>query len=163
MFTRARWTRRDLGDKDLGKAYGQPEQVMKRMKNYATRPSALPFLTSIPEEIPWAVLQDSDAVHEVHPFAKSVPAEQIIRSLGTYLETFKGEAFTTKEDGAANDDDAGVHSGLWDRWVMDVYPLALTHKMKRSIEGLRVLCLRWWKRKVIHGMFKWLGDKYGGF
>ena len=46
---------------------------------------------------------------------------------------------------------------------MDVYPLALTHKVKRSIEGLRVLYLRWWKRKVIHGMFKWLGYKYGGF
>ena len=90
MLTRARWTRRDLGDKDLGKAYGQPEQVMKRMNNYATRKIALPFLISIPAKIPWAVLQDSDAVHEVHPSAKAVPTEQIIRPLGTYLETFKG-------------------------------------------------------------------------
>ena len=58
VFTIVRWTRRELGDKDLGKAYDQPAQVMTRIKNYATRPSALPILTSIPETIPWAVLRD---------------------------------------------------------------------------------------------------------
>ena len=26
-----------------------------------------------------------------------------------------------------------------------------------------MLCLRWWKSKVIHGMFKWLGYNYEGF
>ena len=46
---------------------------------------------------------------------------------------------------------------------MDVYPLVLPHKVRIYIEGLRVLYLRWWKRKVIRGMFKWLGYKYGGF
>ena len=46
---------------------------------------------------------------------------------------------------------------------MEVYPLVLPHKVKISIEGLCMLCLRWWKRKVIHGMFKCLLDKYGGF
>ena len=46
---------------------------------------------------------------------------------------------------------------------MDVYPLVLPHKVKISLEGFSVLCLRLWKRKVIHGMFNWLGDKYGGF
>ena len=46
---------------------------------------------------------------------------------------------------------------------MDVYPLVLPHKVKISLEGLRVLCLRWWKRKVIHGMFKWILCKYGSF
>ena len=39
----------------------------------------------------------------------------------------------------------------------------LPHKVKIYLEGLRVICFRWWKRKVIHGMFKWLRDKYGGF
>ena len=46
---------------------------------------------------------------------------------------------------------------------MDVYPLVLPHKVKISLEGLRVLCLRWWKRKVVCGVFKWIGGKYGVF
>ena len=46
---------------------------------------------------------------------------------------------------------------------MDIYPLVLLHKVKRYIEGLHVLCLRWWKRKVIRGVFKRLWDKCGGF
>ena len=46
---------------------------------------------------------------------------------------------------------------------MDVYPLVLPHKVNIYIKGFRVLYLRWWKRKVIRGMFKWLGYKYGGF
>ena len=41
--------------------------------------------------------------------------------------------------------------------------MVLPHKVKISIEGLRVLYLRWWKRKGICGMFKWLEDKYGVF
>ena len=75
MFTRLSRKMRDLGVKELGQAYDQPEQVMKRMNNYATRKIALPFLISIPAKIPWAVLRDSDAVHEVHPSAKAVPTE----------------------------------------------------------------------------------------
>ena len=43
---------------------------------------------------------------------------------------------------------------------MEVYPLVLPHKVKRSIEGLHVLCIRWWNRKVIRGMLQWLGDNY---
>ena len=33
VFTRTRQTRRNLGTKELGKAYDQPDQVMERMKN----------------------------------------------------------------------------------------------------------------------------------
>ena len=50
VFTRSRQTRRELGAKELGQTYVQTEQVMERMKNYATRPSALPLLTYIPEK-----------------------------------------------------------------------------------------------------------------
>ena len=46
---------------------------------------------------------------------------------------------------------------------MDMYPMVLTQKVKGYLEGLRVICLRYWKRKAVHGVFKWLGDKYGGF
>ena len=46
---------------------------------------------------------------------------------------------------------------------MDLYPLVLPHKVRRNLEGLRVLCIRWWKRKVVRGMFKWIGGKYGNF
>ena len=53
--------------------------------------------------------------------------------------------------------DAGVQSGLWDRWVMEMYPLVLPQKVNRYLEGLRVLYLRWWKSKVIRVMFKWIG------
>ena len=37
----------------------------------------------------------------------------------------------------------------------------LPQKVKRYLEGLHMLCIRWWKRKVIHGMFKWLGKSMG--
>ena len=83
--------------------------------------------------------------------------------MGTFIETLKGESLTIKEEGGAKADDAGIHSDLWYIWVMDIYPLGLPHKVKKYLEGLHVLCIRWWKRKVIHGMFDWLGDKYGGF
>ena len=106
---------------------------MARMNNYSTRPSALPFLTSIPENIPWAVLQASNAVHEVHPYSKAVPVDQIIGSLGTYLDTFKLEAITIKKYRSVKFDDVGVHSDLFDVWVMGVYPLVLPHNVKRSI------------------------------
>ena len=99
MFTRSIQTRRDLGGKELGQAYDQLEQVMTRMNNYSTRPSALPFLAYIPSKTPRSVLRDSDTIYEVHPYAKLVPADQRIRSLGTSLETFKGEATIIKEYG----------------------------------------------------------------
>ena len=44
-----------------------------------------------------------------------------------------------------------------------MYPLVLPHKRKISLEEFRVLCLRWWNRKVIPGMFKWIGEIYGKF
>ena len=97
VFTRSRQTRREIGAKELGQAYNQTEQVMTIMKNYSIRPSALLCLTSILANIPWAVLRDSDAIKEVHPSAKAVPADQIIGSLGTSIETFNGEALTIKE------------------------------------------------------------------
>ena len=68
------------------------------MKNYATRPSALPFLTSIPGKTPWAVLRSSEEVHEVHPYEKAVPADQGIGSLGIPLKTFEGKSLTMKEE-----------------------------------------------------------------
>ena len=46
---------------------------------------------------------------------------------------------------------------------MDVYPLVLPHKVNKFIEGLRMLCLRWLKRKVISGMFRWIGGKNGTY
>ena len=151
MLTILRRTRRDLGAKELGQVYDQPEQVMPRMKNYSTRPSALPFLKSIPK-IPWAVLWASNAVHEVHPSATAVPADQRIGSLVTSLKNFNGEALTIKEEGDSKPDGAGVQSSLWNRLLIYVYPLVLPHKVKISLEGLRMLCLRWWKSKVIYGM-----------
>ena len=81
VFTRLRQTRRELGAKDLGQSYDQPKQVMVRMKNYATRPSALPFLTYTPAKTPLVVLRASGAVHKVRPSAKALPADQIIGSL----------------------------------------------------------------------------------
>ena len=68
-----------------------------------------------------------------------------------------------KEEGETKAGDAGVQSELWDIWVMDVYPLVLPQKVNRYLEELHMLCIRWWKRKVIRGMFKWIEDKYGGF
>ena len=120
VFTRPRQTSRELGANDLGNAYGQPEQVMLRMKSYATSPTELPFLTSIPGKNPWEFLRASGAIHQVHPSEKAVPAERVIRSFGTSLETFKGESLTIKEEEDEKADDAGVHSYLWDRWVMGV-------------------------------------------
>ena len=75
MFARLRRTRRDLGAKELGQACDQSEQVMSRMNNYVTRPSALSFLTSIPEKIPWAALRASVSIHKVSPSAKAVPVD----------------------------------------------------------------------------------------
>ena len=107
MFTISRRTRRELCSKELGQTYGQPKKVMARMKNYSTRPSEIPFLTSIPAKILWAVLRDYDTIHEVHPYVKVVPADRGIGSLGKFIETFKGEYLSIKEEGAARADDAG--------------------------------------------------------
>ena len=97
-----------MGAKELGQAYDQPEQVITRMNNYDTRPSEIPFLTSIPAKKPWAVLRDSNVIYEVHPSTKAVPADLIIGSLGTSLETFNIEFLTINEEGDAKYDDAGV-------------------------------------------------------
>ena len=113
------------------------------MKNYATRPNALLFLTSIPAKVPLVVLQASRSIHEAYPYAKAVPADRGIGSLGKSIETFKGEdLIIIKEERDTKGYDAGFQSYLWDRWVMDMYPLVLPHKVKRSLERLHVLCLR---------------------
>ena len=52
MLTGLRRTRRYLGAKELGQAYDQPEQVLSLIRNDATRPIALPFLTHIAAKIP---------------------------------------------------------------------------------------------------------------
>ena len=67
------------------------------MDNYSIRPSALPFLTSIPVKFLWEVLWAIGTIHKVRTSAKVVPADQRIVSLETYLETFKGESLTIKE------------------------------------------------------------------
>ena len=85
------------------------------MKNYATRPNALPFLTYVPAKTPWVVLRAYDTINEVHPSVKAGPADQIIGSLGTSIETFKGEAINIKELGDTKADDTGVQSDLWYR------------------------------------------------
>ena len=41
--------------------------------------------------------------------------------------------------------------------------MVLPQKVKRSLEGFIKIYLRWWKRKVIRGMFKYLEENYGGF
>ena len=83
--------------------------------------------------------------------------------MGKYLETIKVEGLIIKEEGYNKDNDAGVHSDLWNILMMYVYHLVLPNKVKRSLEGLNMLCLRWRKRKFIYSMFKWLEEKYGGF
>ena len=50
VFTIFSLKRRELCDKDLSQAYNKPEKVMTGMNNYATMPSELQFLTSIPEK-----------------------------------------------------------------------------------------------------------------
>ena len=72
------------------------------------------------QKIPWAVLRDSDVIHNVHPSAKVVPANRRIGSLGKSIETFQGEDLSIKEYGDAKSDDAGVHPYLWYIWVMDI-------------------------------------------
>ena len=64
-----------LGTKELVQAYDQTEKVMAIINNYVTRQSALPFLTSIPEKLPRAVIQASGSIQVVHPFYKSVPED----------------------------------------------------------------------------------------
>ena len=61
-----------------------------------------------PRKIPWEVLRDFDAIHEIHPSAKAVPAYQRIGSFRKSIETFNGEALTTKEEMGAKDGDTGV-------------------------------------------------------
>ena len=102
------------------------------------------------------------SIQEVSPSAKAVLADRGIRPVGTSLETVKGESLIVKEEGDNKSDDSGVQSDLWYISLMNMYSQVLPYKLKRSIEGLRVLCLRWWNRKVIRGMFKWVEDKYGG-
>ena len=83
---------RELGDKELVQSYENSDQFMARMNNYSTRPSALPSLTPIPGKIAWEVLRASVSIHKVHPYAKVVPTDQGICSLGTSIETIKGES-----------------------------------------------------------------------
>ena len=97
MFTRLRRRRRDLGAKELGQSYNQPEHLMAIMNNYSTRPSALPFLTYIPAKIPLAVLRVSGSIHKVHSSAKAVLSDRRISSLRTPLETFKVESLIINE------------------------------------------------------------------
>ena len=46
---------------------------------------------------------------------------------------------------------------------MGVYPRVLPQNLNRSLEVLRVLCISWWKRKFISGVFNCIEDKYGRF
>ena len=75
------------------------------------------------------VLQYSVSINYVHPPTEAVPAEIIIGSLRTSTETIKKYAPIIKEEGSTKADEAGVHSYLWDGWVMEVYPLVLPPKV----------------------------------
>ena len=90
MFTISSQTRRELGAKDLGQAYSQPEQVITIMNNHATRKITIPFLTSIPSKMPWELLQAYVSICRVYPSDKSVLADQVIALLGSTIETIKG-------------------------------------------------------------------------
>ena len=43
------------------------------------------------------------------------------------------------------------------------YPWTQLKRVKILLVGMRDLCLRGWKKRVTHGIFKFLEDKYGGF
>ena len=44
---------------------------------------------------------------------------------------------------------------------MDLYPIVLPHNAKISLEGLRVLCLRWWKGMSCMGCLRSYGTSMG--
>ena len=89
MFIISNLTRRNTVAKELGQSYNQPEQVMVRIKNYVTRPSALPILTSIPAKKPWEIFWESILIRKVHPTSEAVPSDLGIWSLGSSLNINK--------------------------------------------------------------------------
>ena len=105
MFTRSRRTRRELGAKDLGQAYDQPEQVMERMNNYAIRPRALPFLY-ISQKHPLGSLVGLRRDSRGSSFCKSSTCEPMNRVIGNISREFKGEALTIKKEGYTKSNDA---------------------------------------------------------
>ena len=46
---------------------------------------------------------------------------------------------------------------------MEVYLLVLPQKIKIYLEWFRVFCLRWLKKEVIRGLFKWIEYTYEVF
>ena len=95
-------------------------------------------------------------MNKVHPTLEAVPSDNGYWSLGMPPDTNKGEPPAVTEEGDTKSDNEGAQKYLWDRWVIEIYPLVSLQKVKIYLDGIRVLCLRWWKKKVIHGMFRWL-------
>ena len=63
VFSRTRWLKSKLGYRELGQAFDQPDYVVGDMKNYTSRPSALPLLLALPSKFPWVVLLEISAEH----------------------------------------------------------------------------------------------------
>ena len=93
----------------------------------------------IPEKKSWKTLRASRLSHKVHPPSEAVPADRGICSLGTSQEINKGESPIIKEDGNPKADDEGIKTDLWYLWVIELYPLVLTPKLKRYPKGKCVL------------------------
>ena len=81
---------------------------MARKKDYVIRPSVMPFLMSMSENIPWVFFWVSSLIHEVHPPSEEVPMDREIWYLAISLETNKWESSIIEEEGATTSDDTGV-------------------------------------------------------
>ena len=46
--------------------------------------------------------------------------------------------------------------------MFKAYPQVLPERVKHALSVIRLLLLKWWKRKVTRGMFDFLEGKYGG-
>ena len=47
--------------------------------------------------------------------------------------------------------------------MLKAYPLIPPRRMEIDLEGIRVLYIRWRKRKITKRLFKFLEEKFGGF
>ena len=61
--------------------------------------------------------------------------------MGTSQEINKVEAFIVNEEGDTKVDDEVVQIDIWYQWVIKLYPLVSPQKLKRYLDGIRVICL----------------------
>ena len=69
FFSSIRWIRINLSYKELGQEFNQTDYVMVNIKNVSNRPSDSTFNISVPEKIPWVVLNTT----RLDPNLYSVP------------------------------------------------------------------------------------------